>query len=102
MASNTTLETPTYSNSHAELKMNETEGRDAGSSLPSKNRKLLSLTPSEAAGSGSLPATRQSALARYAGSFKLRFLGDASTRKGRKGATESVSYTNAEGAVLEV
>ena len=107
MASSTTIEafkseeTPTNNDSPVGL----TEGRKEGT-LPSRKRKLHSLTPSETQDwSENLSALRQSALTRYAGTFKLRFLGDGSTRKGgrkgTKGTKGTSSNTTGEGAFCE-
>lgn len=104
MASSTTIEAfkseETLTNNDSPVGL--TEGRKEGT-LPSRKRKLHSLTPSETQDwSENLSALRQSALTRYDGSFKLRFLGDGSTRKGRrKGTKETSSNTTGEGAFCE-
>jgi len=105
MASNTTLElhkseeTRTNNNMQVELR-NESEGQDSSSPPNSRKRRMLSLTPSEAEG---VRVSASPTLAKYRGSFKLRFLGSGSTHKDEGRGEKSASpNTDAEGVVLAV
>ena len=79
---------------------NESEGQDSSSPPSGRKRKMMSLTPSEAEG---VSVSASPTLAKYKGSFKLRFLGSGSTHKdGGRGEKSASPNTDAEGVVLAV